>query len=89
MKVFTADDNWIEVDNGKIVSMLDALGVPRNVLVVDEKGARVLNPETGKHETGGSWSRERETLAAVRAIPAAGTTDAKAVVDLIAARLSN
>lgn len=41
-------------------SLLDGLGIPRNVL--NAKG-EVLNPQSGKFEGNGTWSRRREILA--------------------------
>lgn len=43
-------------------ALLDGLGIPRTVL--DAQG-RVLNPQSGKFESNGTWSREREILAAL------------------------
>lgn len=44
----------------KLGDLLDGLGIPRNVL--DGNGF-VLNPQSGKYENNGTWSREREILA--------------------------
>lgn len=44
----------------KLGDLLDGLGIPRNVL--DANGF-VLNPQSGKYENNGTWSREREILA--------------------------
>lgn len=41
-------------------AVLDGHGIPRSVL---DANGRVLNPQTGKHEANGTWSREREILA--------------------------
>jgi len=46
----------------RFASLLDGLGIPRDVL--DSKG-RVLNPQSGKFEANGTWSRHREILAAL------------------------
>ncbi|WP_193596062.1 M23 family metallopeptidase [Microbacterium sp. YJN-G] len=51
-----AGKNW--------ASLLDGLGIPRGVL--DAQG-RVLNPQSGKHEANGTWSRSREILARIGA----------------------
>lgn len=50
-----AGKNW--------ASLLDGLGIPRNVL---DGAGRVLNPQSGKFEANGTWSREREILAALK-----------------------
>lgn len=41
-------------------AVLDGHGIPRSVL---DANGRVLNPQTGKYEANGTWSREREILA--------------------------
>lgn len=46
----------------KFASLLDGLGIPRSVL---DSAGRVLNPQSRKHEANGTWSREREILAAL------------------------
>ena len=51
--------------NKNFAALLDGHGIPRYVL--DDQG-RVLNPETGKHEANGTWSREREIIANERKI---------------------
>lgn len=45
----------------RFVAQLDLHGIPRNVL---DGAGRVLNPQSGKFEVNGTWSRERELLAA-------------------------
>ncbi|WP_025105704.1 hypothetical protein [Microbacterium paraoxydans] len=44
----------------KLRAQLDLHGVPRSVL---DGNGRVLNPQSGKFEANGTWSREREILA--------------------------
>lgn len=44
----------------KLRAQLDLHGIPRTVLDGD---GRVLNPQSGKFEANGTWSREREILA--------------------------
>lgn len=46
----------------KLIAELDAHGIPQSVL---DAAGRVLNPQSGKYEANGTWSREREILAAI------------------------
>ena len=54
-----ADEAWVE--------LLDGLGIPRQVL--NGKG-EVFNPQSEKFEGNGTWSREREILAALSKLTA-------------------
>lgn len=63
-KVTSASDELHKLSLRQFYSLLDGLGVPREVV----KDGKVLNPATGLHEANGTWSREREILAAVEAI---------------------
>lgn len=45
----------------KLIAQLDLHGIPRDVL---DGAGRVKNPESGKFEANGTWSREREIKAA-------------------------
>ncbi|WNM65432.1 endolysin [Microbacterium phage Phonegingi] len=47
-------------------NLLDGLGIPRNV--VDGHKGQVYNPQSGKFETNGTWSRRREILANLAAL---------------------
>lgn len=48
-------------DAGKrLIAQLDFHGIPQSVL---DGAGRVLNPQSGKYEANGTWSRERELLA--------------------------
>lgn len=52
--------NAASVAGVKLRAQLDLHGIPRTVLDGD---GRVLNPQSGKFEANGTWSREREILA--------------------------
>lgn len=45
----------------EFLALLDGLGIPRDVV----RGDKVLNPQSGKYERNGTWSRHREILAAL------------------------
>lgn len=62
-QVMSATDELHSLNTTQTVQLLDGLGIPRDVLIIDAKGARVLNPETGQHEPNGVWSRRREAVA--------------------------
>lgn len=62
-QVMSATDELHPLTTQQTVALLDGLGIPRDVLIIDAKGARVLNPETGQHESNGVWSRRREAVA--------------------------
>lgn len=57
-------------------NLLDGLGIPRNV--VDGHKGQVYNPQSGKFERNGTWSRRREILAGQARIEAKLNTLAKA-----------
>lgn len=59
--------NAASIEWQNFMAMFDAMGVPRNVIGNDGKGGEgyIKNPENGKFERGGTWSREREILAAL------------------------
>lgn len=44
------------------MSFLDGMGIPRSVI---SSTGTILNPQSGKYEANGTWSREREILAAL------------------------
>lgn len=73
-KVMSATDELHDLNQAypkdtvaKLGDLLDGLGIPRNVL--DGNGF-VLNPQSGKYENNGTWSREREILAGQAALGA-------------------
>lgn len=69
-QVSSATDELHNLGNGdgkseafaNFVALLDGFGIPRTA--VNGKG-QVLNPQSGKYEANGTWSREREILAAL------------------------
>lgn len=60
--------NAASVEFQNFLGMFDAMGVPRDAIGNDGKGGEgyIKNPENGKFERGGTWSREREILAALK-----------------------
>lgn len=66
-QVTSATDELHRLNLDQFVNLLDGLGIPRDVL--NDKGL-VRNPQSlldDKYENGGTWSREREILAALAA----------------------
>lgn len=61
-EVTSASDELHRLNLAQFVALLDGLGIPREA--VNATG-QVLNPQSGKHETNGTWSREREILASI------------------------
>lgn len=59
-QVTSATDELHTLTLAQFQGLLDGLGIPRTVL--NDKGL-VLNPQNGKFETGGVWSRRREAVA--------------------------
>ena len=64
-QVFSATDERHDLSSTQFFDLLDACGIPRGV--VDLKSGAVLNPESGKHEGNGVWSRKREAVALEKA----------------------
>jgi hypothetical protein len=63
--VISAEDTWVRGGIMEVTALMDAMGIQRAALIVDAEGCRVLNPETGAHEVGGTWSGDREILGAI------------------------
>lgn len=61
-EVTSSTDELHRLNQAQFVALLDGLGIPRDVL--NAKG-EVFNPQSGKFEGNGTWSREREILAAI------------------------
>jgi hypothetical protein len=59
--VLVPDDQWIPVNLEQLVALMDAFGIPRNV--VDGYAGTVLDPEANQLRKGGYWSWERQTYA--------------------------
>lgn len=55
--VLVTDDQWLPVNKEQMVALLDAHGVPRDI--VDGYNGTVLNPATLQQEKGGYWSWAR------------------------------
>lgn len=66
--VTSATDELHTLSTAQFTALLDGLGIPQGV--VNDKGL-VLNPQSGKHESNGTWSREREILAEISTLPKA------------------
>lgn len=60
-KVTSGTDEMHQLSETDFWNLLDGLGIPRQV--VDLKTGAVLNPQSGKFEGGGVWSRRREAVA--------------------------
>jgi hypothetical protein len=52
--VLVPDDQWIPVNKDQLNALLDAHGVPRDI--VDPNNGAVYNPASQQHEKGGYWS---------------------------------
>lgn len=68
-QVMSATDELHDLGSGpentaRFFSLLDGLGIPRNVV----NSGTVLNPQSGKFEGNGVWSRRREILARLDAL---------------------
>lgn len=59
--VMSATDELHGLSSAQLYDLMDGLGIPRDV--IDVKSGWVLNPETGKKEFNGVWSRDREAVA--------------------------
>jgi|SRR6478735_2103606 len=59
--VNSATDELHKLNTASFLDYLDGMGIPRNV--VNTTTGQVLNPETGKLEANGVWSRRREAVA--------------------------
>lgn len=57
----SAADEQHELNFTQFVDYLDGMGIPRNV--VDGNKGEVFNPQSGKFERNGTWSRRREAVA--------------------------
>ncbi|QDH48063.1 endolysin [Microbacterium phage Pavlo] len=65
-QVTSATDELHKLNQEQFTNLLDGLGIPRYAL---DKDGYVLNPQSKlayKYENGGTWSREREILAALK-----------------------
>lgn len=65
-QVTSGTDELHKLNTEQFTNLLDGLGIPRNVL---DKYGYVYNPESDlayKFENNGTWSREREILAALK-----------------------
>lgn len=60
--VYSASDEIHQLDLNGFVNLLDGSGIPRGVL---DANGHVLNPQSGTFEDNGTWSRQREILAAL------------------------
>ncbi len=69
-QVTSVKDELHKLSSKDFISLIGGLGIPQSVLVI--KGgivqAGVLNPETGKHASNSVWSRNRQTVALLKAI---------------------
>ncbi|UVK60358.1 lysin A [Microbacterium phage TurboVicky] len=59
--VNSAQDEQHKLDTAQFLNYLDAMGIPRGA--VDVNSGAVLNPQSGKMEGNGVWSRRREAVA--------------------------
>jgi hypothetical protein len=78
--VLVPDDQWIPVNKDQMNALLDAHGVPRDI--VDPHNGAVYNPASQQHEKGGYWSwvrAEHENAGRAR------NETAKALATLVAA----
>lgn len=62
--VVSATDEFHVLSSTQFTELLDGLGIPREVV---QPGA-VLDPQAGSHRSNGTWSRDREILAALSRI---------------------
>ncbi|QNL30255.1 lysin A [Microbacterium phage ClearAsMud] len=60
-QVNSAQDELHKLTTAQFYDYLDGMGIPRSV--VDVNGGGVLNPQSGKVEGNGVWSRRREAVA--------------------------
>ncbi|QSM01238.1 endolysin [Microbacterium phage NoodlelyBoi] len=60
-QVNSATDELHKLNTAQFHDYLDGMGIPRSV--VDVNGGGVLNPQSGKIEGNGVWSRRREAVA--------------------------
>ncbi|AWN05535.1 lysin A [Microbacterium phage Paschalis] len=60
-QVNSAQDELHKLSTAQFYDYLDGMGIPRGV--VDVNGGGVLNPQSGKIEGNGVWSRRREAVA--------------------------
>lgn len=58
--VYSATDEIHQITLEQFVALLDGSGIPQQVL---DASGNVFNPQSGKHEYNGTWSRGREILA--------------------------
>lgn len=58
-KIMSTQDELHKLSLGDFYKLMDGLGIPRVVIKVSAK-FEVLNPQSGKFEENGVWSRERE-----------------------------
>lgn len=65
-RVMSVTDEEHRLNTAQFQDLLDGLGIPRWVVNVDN--GQVFNPETGKFEHNGVWSRHREMLAKFAAL---------------------
>lgn len=73
-QVNSAQDEGHNLTTAQFYDYLDAMGIPR--AVVDLNSGAVLNPQSGKKEGNGVWSRRREAVALAEA-------NAKVLADLV------
>lgn len=66
-QVTSASDELHKLSLTDFVHLLDGLGIPRSVL---DANGRVLNPQSGKYESNGVWSRRREAVALLERLTA-------------------
>ncbi|UVK61361.1 endolysin [Microbacterium phage Gingerbug] len=64
-RVNSAQDEGHSLSTAQFNDYLDAMGIPR--VVVNTSTGAVLNPQSGKHEGNGVWSRRREAVALAEA----------------------
>lgn len=70
--VTSATDELHRLSGAQFGNLLDGLGIPREVV----EAGKVLNPQSGKFERNGTWSRNREVLAALAKLSPASTVSA-------------
>jgi hypothetical protein len=70
--VMSVTDELHKLSVAQFGNLLDGLGIPRDVV----QAGKVLNPQTGQFERNGTWSRNREVLAALAKLAPASSASA-------------
>ena len=69
--VMSATDELHRLSGAQFGNLLDGLGIPREVV----QAGKVLNPQSGTFERNGTWSRNREVLAALAKLTKANAAE--------------